>query len=127
MITWLSAVPFRESLLWMNGLIFRRLISSPLFGLNHHRPFIHDLAPAVFFASNLPTQERLPRSYLQKSPVPWAVSNHERSGWSRPKNRRKKMKTKNTPSHTVFQVIEREKSASIWTRVGAAWIHQDGK
>ena len=37
------------------------------------------------------------------------------------------MKTKNTPSHTIFQVIEREKNANIWTRVGAAWIHQDGK
>jgi len=34
---------------------------------------------------------------------------------------------KSTPSHVVYHVKDRENDKSIWTRVGAAWRHQDGK
>ena len=34
---------------------------------------------------------------------------------------------KNTPSHIVFSVQDREEKSGIWTRVGAAWPHEDGK
>ena len=37
------------------------------------------------------------------------------------------MTTKNTPSHIICQVIEREGKKSIWSRIGAAWMHQDGE
>jgi hypothetical protein len=30
------------------------------------------------------------------------------------------------PTHSIFQVIEREKNVSIWSRIGAAWAHQEG-
>lgn len=33
----------------------------------------------------------------------------------------------NAPSHIVYQVIERnDNKGSVWTRIGAAWPHQDG-
>ncbi len=32
-----------------------------------------------------------------------------------------------TPSHAVYLVRDREEEKSIWTRVGAAWPHGDGK
>jgi hypothetical protein len=43
--------------------------------------------------------------------------------------RRKKMttQTNKNPSHNIFQVIERQGADSIWNKIGAAWIHQDGK
>jgi hypothetical protein len=31
------------------------------------------------------------------------------------------------PTHSIFQVIEREKNTNIWTRVGAAWPHEKGE
>jgi len=30
------------------------------------------------------------------------------------------------PSHSVF-VVEGEGDNAFWTRIGAAWLHQDGK
>ena len=35
--------------------------------------------------------------------------------------------TKNQPSHIVFNVQDREEKSGIWTRIGAAWPHEDGK
>ena len=32
-----------------------------------------------------------------------------------------------TPSHIAYQVREGKEKASFWTRVGAAWAHNDGK
>lgn len=34
--------------------------------------------------------------------------------------------TNNNPSHIVFSVQDRESKSGIWTRVGAAWPHEDG-
>ena len=31
------------------------------------------------------------------------------------------------PSHSVYQVRDREGSKSFWTRIGSAWAHADGK
>lgn len=31
------------------------------------------------------------------------------------------------PSHTVYQVRDREGGKSFWTRIGAAWAHADGQ
>ncbi|HVX16311.1 MAG TPA: hypothetical protein VHC22_34310 [Pirellulales bacterium] len=31
------------------------------------------------------------------------------------------------PTHIAYQVREREGQDSIWTRIGAAWQHKDGK
>lgn len=31
-----------------------------------------------------------------------------------------------TPTHIAYQVRERENQRSIWTRIGAAWMHNDG-
>ena len=31
------------------------------------------------------------------------------------------------PSHIVYQVTDRNDDKAIWTRIGAAWPHQDGK
>jgi hypothetical protein len=37
-------------------------------------------------------------------------------------------KTNNkTPSHIGYQVRDREGQKAIWTRIGAAWAHADGK
>ena len=33
---------------------------------------------------------------------------------------------KNRPTHTVF-VVEGEGDSAFWTKVGAAWSHEDGK
>ena len=38
-----------------------------------------------------------------------------------------KKNDKSSPSHVVYQVRDRENDKAIWTRVGAAWRHQDGK
>jgi hypothetical protein len=35
--------------------------------------------------------------------------------------------TSKAPSHIAYQVREREGKDSIWTRIGAAWVHKDGK
>ena len=32
-----------------------------------------------------------------------------------------------TPSHIVYHVRDREGGDPIWTRIGAAWPHNDGK
>ena len=32
-----------------------------------------------------------------------------------------------TPSHIVYHVRDREGGEPIWTRIGAAWPHKDGK
>lgn len=32
-----------------------------------------------------------------------------------------------SPSHTAYQVREREGRKSFWTRIGSAWAHNDGK
>ncbi len=34
---------------------------------------------------------------------------------------------KNQPTHTIYQVIKREKDLKIWSRIGVAWMHQDGE
>jgi hypothetical protein len=39
----------------------------------------------------------------------------------------RKMITTHKPSHILYQIIERKGKESIWTRIGAAWVHQDGK
>lgn len=31
-----------------------------------------------------------------------------------------------TPSHTCYQVRDREGKKSFWTRIGSAWAHADG-
>lgn len=31
------------------------------------------------------------------------------------------------PSHIVYQVRDREGQKGIWTRIGSAWPHADGK
>lgn len=31
------------------------------------------------------------------------------------------------PTHYAFHVLEREGKDSIWTRIGSAWAHNDGK
>lgn len=36
-------------------------------------------------------------------------------------------KQNRTPSHLAYQVTDRENQKSIWTRVGSAWAHGDGK
>lgn len=35
--------------------------------------------------------------------------------------------TSKLPSHSVYQVRDREGGKSFWTRVGSAWAHGDGK
>ena len=35
--------------------------------------------------------------------------------------------TSKQPTHIAYQVREREGQDSIWTRIGAAWQHKDGK
>jgi hypothetical protein len=32
-----------------------------------------------------------------------------------------------TPSHIVYHVRDRESGEGFWTRIGAAWAHNDGK
>jgi len=32
-----------------------------------------------------------------------------------------------TPSHIVYHVRDREGGEGFWTRIGAAWAHNDGK
>lgn len=32
-----------------------------------------------------------------------------------------------TPTHYAYQVRDREGKKAIWTRIGAAWAHNDGK
>jgi hypothetical protein len=32
-----------------------------------------------------------------------------------------------TPSHIAYHVRDREGSEGIWTPIGAAWAHKDGK
>jgi hypothetical protein len=32
-----------------------------------------------------------------------------------------------TPSHTAYQVRDREGGKGYWTRIGAAWAHGDGQ
>lgn len=39
----------------------------------------------------------------------------------------KKQTTVKKPSHEVFQVFETAKDKSYWTRIGAAWLHEDGE
>lgn len=34
--------------------------------------------------------------------------------------------TTKAPSHTVYQVRDREGKKSFWTRIGSAWPHADG-
>lgn len=33
----------------------------------------------------------------------------------------------NTPSHIAYQVRDRENQKGVWTRIGSAWPHKDGK
>jgi hypothetical protein len=35
--------------------------------------------------------------------------------------------TSKSPSHAAYQVRNREGKKSIWTRIGTAWAHADGK
>lgn len=35
--------------------------------------------------------------------------------------------TSKLPSHSVYQVRDREGSKGFWTRIGSAWAHSDGK
>lgn len=32
-----------------------------------------------------------------------------------------------TPSHIAYQVRDRDGKKAIWTRIGSAWAHADGK
>jgi hypothetical protein len=32
-----------------------------------------------------------------------------------------------SPTHVAYQVRDREGQKGIWTRIGAAWAHSDGK
>ena len=32
-----------------------------------------------------------------------------------------------SPSHTAYQVRDREGRKSFWTRIGSAWTHADGQ
>lgn len=36
-------------------------------------------------------------------------------------------KSSKKPTHTAYTVREREGKDAIWTRIGAAWPHADGK
>lgn len=36
-------------------------------------------------------------------------------------------KTGKIPTHYAYQVRDREGKKAVWTRVGAAWQHNDGK
>jgi hypothetical protein len=38
-----------------------------------------------------------------------------------------KIDPRTTPSHLAYYVRDREGQKSIWTRIGAAWAHGDGK
>ena len=38
-----------------------------------------------------------------------------------------KPNTLNPPSHAAYQVRDREGAKGIWTRIGSAWPHADGK
>lgn len=31
------------------------------------------------------------------------------------------------PTHNAFHVLERDGKDAIWTRIGSAWAHSDGK
>lgn len=33
----------------------------------------------------------------------------------------------NRPTHYAFHVLEREGKDAVWTRIGSAWAHGDGK
>ncbi len=33
----------------------------------------------------------------------------------------------NAPSHVAYQVRDRENQKGVWTRIGSAWPHRDGK
>lgn len=35
--------------------------------------------------------------------------------------------TSKAPSHAAYQVRDREGKKSVWTRIGSAWAHGDGK
>ncbi|MFO0849831.1 MAG: hypothetical protein U0871_14950 [Gemmataceae bacterium] len=35
--------------------------------------------------------------------------------------------TSKQPSHVAYQVRDRENQKGIWTRIGSAWPHTDGK
>ncbi len=35
--------------------------------------------------------------------------------------------TGKSPSHAAYQVRDREGGKSVWTRIGSAWAHGDGK
>jgi hypothetical protein len=34
--------------------------------------------------------------------------------------------TKNRPSHAVY-VVEGEGESAFWTKIGSAWVHEDGE
>ena len=36
-------------------------------------------------------------------------------------------KASKAPTHIAYQVRERNQGESFWTRIGAAWSHNDGK
>ena len=38
-----------------------------------------------------------------------------------------KTSTGKAPSHIAYQIREREGKKAIWTRIGSAWAHTDGK
>ena len=33
----------------------------------------------------------------------------------------------NAPSHIAYQVRDRDNQKGVWTRIGSAWPHKDGK
>ena len=35
--------------------------------------------------------------------------------------------TSKTPTHTAYQVRDREGKKGYWTRIGSAWAHADGQ
>ena len=42
-------------------------------------------------------------------------------------NNHTEAKASKRPTHTAYAVRERQGKDAIWTRIGAAWAHADGK
>lgn len=43
------------------------------------------------------------------------------------KNDRNEMREPKAPAYIAYHVADRGKDKSFWTRIGAAWAHEDGK
>lgn len=70
-------------------------------------------------------------SVIQLDPLKPAVSGFRNGRMGRPIQEAKMAKkqtapAKNHPSHGVY-VVEGEGDRAFWTRIGCAWLHQDGE